>query len=318
MTYAIISDIHGNIHGLDAILADAQSHGVDKYLLLGDYASMFPFGNDVVNRIRGLDNALAIRGNGEDYFINFLREKPEDMTAKQYRPLYWGFRSLSPENLAYVTTLPDTATSTEGDWDIQLAHGSSIFYRTPKIDLFFSHPLSCIRQRIPYTQEEYLSLAKAAVLACPEAVDEILALPKGMYLFGHNHVQFHMEHEGRIFINPGACNSCSVNSRGHGEPTVNYTILTVDGGQWVVTERQVGYDYIAAIEGMHTTGYAAFAPEWSKVTEAEMRTGRNYTTPFVYHIVATGKKMGVGEMHGNNAVYDEAVKTWDIDGVYAF
>ena len=31
MTYAVISDIHGNIYALNAVLADAESKGVDMY-----------------------------------------------------------------------------------------------------------------------------------------------------------------------------------------------------------------------------------------------------------------------------------------------
>ena len=33
---AIISDIHGNIEALQAVLADAKARGVDKIICLGD------------------------------------------------------------------------------------------------------------------------------------------------------------------------------------------------------------------------------------------------------------------------------------------
>jgi len=47
MKYAIISDIHGNLFAFKEVLADAKAQGVDMYLLIGDYASSFPWGNDV-------------------------------------------------------------------------------------------------------------------------------------------------------------------------------------------------------------------------------------------------------------------------------
>ena len=60
MKHAIISDIHGNIHAFKAVLADAMLQNVDKFLLLGDYASSFPYGNDVVDTIRKSENRLYL------------------------------------------------------------------------------------------------------------------------------------------------------------------------------------------------------------------------------------------------------------------
>jgi hypothetical protein len=61
------------------------------------------------------------------------------------------------------------------------------------------------------------------LLSLPEALKDIIALDKGVHLFGHNHIQFHMEYEGRLFINPGSCgDSCDFNT------SASYDLLEYD------------------------------------------------------------------------------------------
>ena len=311
MKYAIISDIHGNMHAFEAVLADAKAQNVDKYLMIGDYVNMLPYGNEVAERIRTLENAVVVRGNGEDYLINLLGKSPEEMTAKQFRPVYWSYNSLSPENLKYITTLPETATITDGDCQVYLSHAPRIFFRTPPIELINPPSASPIIAAEQLTHEEYLTRTKNQILSNPEIVQEILAMPKGIHLFGHNHLQFHMEHEGRVFINPGSC-GISINSNNRAQ----YTILTIDGSDWNIDERRIEYDLQQVVDGMQSTGFAEYTPEWSKIAEKHLLTAKLYNMAFLQHIVATGKKMGATEIHGNNDVYDEAIKTWDIEGVY--
>ena len=306
MKYAIISDIHGNIHALEAVLADARAQGADMYLLIGDYACNYPYGNEVADAIRKLQPATVIRGNGEGYLIDLKGRDPQEMIYEQFKPTYWGYRSLSAANLEYMVNLPETAVVQDGETKIHLAHTMGLFYRSPKIELFHSHLFRKLMEAEPFTREEYLACAKAALLACPEAVAEIHAMPKGVYLFGHNHMQFHMEYEGRLFINPGSC----------GEPLdwdVNapYTLLTVEGDSWSVEERRIAHDLDVVAEGFDSSGFTAYAPVWSEVMKLEIHTGKDYFSSFVKHVVETGHKMGeVGQPISNHA-WDAAVATWD-------
>ncbi len=49
---AILSDVHGNLSALDAVLADARSRGVTTILNLGDMVGKGPRGREVVDRCR--------------------------------------------------------------------------------------------------------------------------------------------------------------------------------------------------------------------------------------------------------------------------
>jgi len=305
MKYAIISDIHGNLPAFEAVLADAREQGVDKFLLLGDYASSFPWGNDVIETIRNLPNAVVIKGNGEDYLINF-RNKQNDLTLKQFAPVSWGYKSLSPQNLEYVMNLPPTMKV----GDIYLYHSLHVFYRTPIVEFFLSNAYREMMNASQFTHVEYIPRATAAILARPDAVADMEALPPGIHLFGHDHLQFHMEYEGRVFINPGSC----------GEPldwntAAPYTILEYKNGVHSIEERRVEYDLQATAQKLRESEYTAIAPVWSRVMELELFTGKDYFMPFVLHLGETGKAMGEEGHPVSDAVFDAACETWD-EGMY--
>ncbi|HEV3479630.1 MAG TPA: metallophosphoesterase family protein [Gaiellaceae bacterium] len=71
---AVLYDIHGNTAALDAVLAEAETTGADRYLLGGDYGTPSPAPQETLERLRALPNAIWIRGNGE----RWLREPPLD------------------------------------------------------------------------------------------------------------------------------------------------------------------------------------------------------------------------------------------------
>jgi predicted phosphodiesterase len=70
----LLYDIHGNMPALEEVLADAQRVGVDRWLLGGDYGTPSPWPLETLGRLRQLENATWIRGNGE----RWLREPPHD------------------------------------------------------------------------------------------------------------------------------------------------------------------------------------------------------------------------------------------------
>ena len=72
---AILYDIHGNLPALDEVLAEAHAAGAERYLLGGDYVAPEPLGSTTLARLRELEHATWIRGNGE----RWLTEPPDDV-----------------------------------------------------------------------------------------------------------------------------------------------------------------------------------------------------------------------------------------------
>src|SRR5690349_20190591 len=68
MRVALLSDIHGNLLALEAVLADiAARGGVDEYWLLGDYCTIGYDPAGGLECLSQLPSAIFIRGNNDRY-----------------------------------------------------------------------------------------------------------------------------------------------------------------------------------------------------------------------------------------------------------
>lgn len=62
MRYAFFSDVHGNLHALEKVLADIRARGVDRVICLGDLVGYGAFPNEVIDTARDASD-LVIAGN---------------------------------------------------------------------------------------------------------------------------------------------------------------------------------------------------------------------------------------------------------------
>jgi diadenosine tetraphosphatase ApaH/serine/threonine PP2A family protein phosphatase len=62
---ACLYDVHGNLPALEAVLDDAARQGASRFVLGGDYALFGGWPLETLERLRRLEPALWIRGNGE-------------------------------------------------------------------------------------------------------------------------------------------------------------------------------------------------------------------------------------------------------------
>jgi diadenosine tetraphosphatase ApaH/serine/threonine PP2A family protein phosphatase len=92
---AALYDVHGNIHALDAVLADAAD--ADVVLFGGDLASG-PFPRETVDRARGLSNAEFVLGNAD---ILSSPVPPEWEEARR-----WVERQVDGEQTEWLANLP--------------------------------------------------------------------------------------------------------------------------------------------------------------------------------------------------------------------
>lgn len=91
---AIISDIHGNIPALEAVLSDIKSRGIERIICLGDLAGKGLCSVQAVDMIKA-NCEVVIKGNW-DYFMS---EQEEEV-------LLWHQSKLGKERLDYLKQLP--------------------------------------------------------------------------------------------------------------------------------------------------------------------------------------------------------------------
>ena len=83
MKRAIISDIHSNLEGLEAVLADIQSQGISEIFCLGDIIGYGPNPRECIDRVMQLDRCIL--GNHDQGALF----DPEGFSSGAERAIFW-------------------------------------------------------------------------------------------------------------------------------------------------------------------------------------------------------------------------------------
>ena len=118
MRYGVISDVHANVHALDALLAALERAPVDRLICPGDLVGYGPRPNECVARIAALD-PIAVAGNHDLMAIGRL--PVEGLSPLPARTIEWTRSVLGAEARSYLEALPPAAVAPGG---VVVAHGS--------------------------------------------------------------------------------------------------------------------------------------------------------------------------------------------------
>jgi len=100
--YAILSDIHANLEGLQAVLKDAQEQKCTHYVCLGDVVGYGPNPKECLELVMGL-NCPTVMGNHDEYCASTL-----DLTgfnAMAAEGIRWTRQQLSADDKAWLRDL---------------------------------------------------------------------------------------------------------------------------------------------------------------------------------------------------------------------
>ena len=163
----VLYDIHGNVPALEAVLAQSEQEGVARWLLGGDYGTPSPWPQETLDRLRQLEPATWIRGNGE----RWLREPPADRPeVMEVYELFQG--GLPEEEVEWLYRLPAQA-ELDG---VLYFHGS---------------PVSDVESFAPEPKDD-----EAWMLG---------GVRDRTIVFGHSHQQFRRPGpDGTSLVNPGS------------------------------------------------------------------------------------------------------------------
>ena len=168
----ILYDVHGNLPALEAVLAEADGEDIGEWLLGGDYCAFGPWPVETLARLRELENATWLRGNGERWLV----DPPRDVPAEQREFMFAALASVVAELPARdVDALVGLPTLADRD-DAFYCHGS---------------PLSDVESFAPEPAQEDLRL--------------LAGVKERQVVFGHSHVQFRRPGpNGTDLVNPGS------------------------------------------------------------------------------------------------------------------
>ena len=310
MKYAVISDIHGNLPALRAVLEDAGQQEVDGFLFAGDYCISGPCPDECITAIREVPGAVVIRGNEEKYLENLEGRDPAEWTDGQMQISYWSYRNMSRENLDYLLALPHTADLEYGGVSIHMAHSSVAFLGTHP---FYTWNSCTVAERVTVpgaVPEEVLEGMHRERVQDPEFQRLMSELAPGVYVFGHSHIQctYRDEKRGVYLVNPGSCGLPLDGLR----DSVPYTLLEItDGGRVEIEEKRVPFDKQAYIRDMTRTEQFREANVWSRVIMRELAFAREHIYYFLHFTEGYAKEIGDDRRPYCVETWEKAFKLWN-------
>jgi len=217
----LISDIHGNLLALDAVLAELEQDDLDGLICLGDVA-VGPQPREALARVRGLD-CPVVMGNWDAWFLE-RPPPPQDEIGMLLHEInaFWADQ-LDDDDLAYMRSFVPQTELPLGNGETALCfHGSPssyddfIFATTPDEEL-----------------RHMLGDAQATLM-----------------IGGHAHLQLLRRFEQILFVNPGSVGlpfSDWWPNRVRIAPRAEYGVLVHDEGRLHIELRRTTYDVEALL-----------------------------------------------------------------------
>jgi len=135
---AVLSDVHGNLIALRAVLADVAALGIDSVVVAGDIVNFGPHPDDVVDLLAA-QGAQMIRGNHEQDFVALYEtNKMPASWCLDLPSMCWTMERLGAPRRALLTARPDRLMI---DATTLVVHGSprhvrdSVLVSTPTEEL---------------------------------------------------------------------------------------------------------------------------------------------------------------------------------------
>lgn len=169
MRYAIISDVHANMHALRSVLEDIDGQGADVILSAGDLVGYCPYPNEVIGMLRDRD-AICIAGNHDRAVVNL---DPTGMNPLAKNAIYWTAQRITDESMNFLRKLKPRASLNLAGVPAVMFHGS-------------------VRMDDEYVFEE-------------DANADLLELARAqLVISGHTHVPYVKKLPEGTLVNPGS------------------------------------------------------------------------------------------------------------------
>lgn len=213
MKYALLSDIHANLHALQACIAHAQKQGVERFALLGDLVGYGAFPSEVVALCQELQNngAIVLRGNHEMLIQSHSLDQAPAATSYGGQTAEWTHNQLSPAQRFWLEVLPLTA------------HEESVF---------FVHASADAPERWRYVEDERTASLSLDAATQHDAV---------RFVFGG-----HVHHQSLYYRGTGR-------QLMRFEPTPGVAIPTPKHRYWIATVGSVGQPRDGSPKAMYAT-----------------------------------------------------------------
>jgi predicted phosphodiesterase len=279
---AVMADIHGNLPGFEAVMADLQQYQpLDGFLVAGDIVGG-PGQEAILQRLISL-HAVMVQGNGEELLLSVANGSAPGyvFTAQQFALIRWTYAHLSPQSLALLHTIPP----------------QQVFHLTGADPIFMVHR----------SNQEKLELANLP--GVKELADEMLSLaPEPVVVFGHTHWPCQKRRGSRLALNPGA-----VMFPENGYVGSQYALLNWDGKRWEAELHCLPYDLNDLRRDYEESGFLDTGP-LARIYIEDAYSGQDTLHAFANHCRKLAESAGAaGLPYFPDKVWQQAAETfpWD-------
>ena len=218
MRIGILSDIHGNLPALQAVLSGLRGDAVDLYLCLGDVALVGPQPSECLDVLRQLSPGVFILGNTDVYI--YEPPAPKEIVTRRDRwvmeLIHWTQERLRAEQIEWIRGFVRTHTVDLGGGPALLAYHAS-----------------------PGNLE--------GVIKADTPEEDLARLFDGwdapLCIGGHTHLPLLRRWEGRTLLNPGSTGATFRKDEKHIRPPwAEYAVLDATGGRLDISFRRAPLD----------------------------------------------------------------------------
>ncbi len=260
MRLGVISDIHGSLPPLEAVLDEFKKLPVDEILVAGDM-TCGPNSVEVLRRLQQ-ENCHMVLGNNEGYLLRFDSGLAPGwwFSSHQWAFTRWTYQHLDRPSLELLHTLPEQSIlDLPGCLPIRMFHGS--------LQATDEHLDPTLR---PEPLEYAFARTIEAVLIC-----------------GHTHRPWKILRNGRLAFNPGAI--CFPSD---GVLDAQYAILTWDAGQWSVEHYSIPYDRARVHADYQESGLLEAGGVFARAVLLSIETGHDLAMEFLHYAFKIAEESG--------------------------
>ncbi len=226
---AVLSDVHGNLVALEAVVAEIRREKPDAVLVAGDLVFNGPDPNGCVDALRHLEaeGALIVSGNTDiavgdfDYgaaFPQYQNGVPESITAAAE----WAHDELGDDQLGWLRRLPaERRIRADGDTLVLVVHAS---------------PGSQTRGFDPTLDNDVVFERAAGTDA-------------RLLCVGHTHLPEVRDLGWKVIVNDGSAGYAF-----DGDPTASWAMVTVAEGQVDAVIRRTAFDALSVASAISARG----------------------------------------------------------------
>lgn len=230
MRVALLSDIHGNLIALEAVLTVVAREKVDQIVCLGDVVLFGPQPDAVLARMQALA-CPVVMGNTDAWALAPEPHPERDEQTVIFNAIeLWGAQQLTDADRAFIRT----------------------FQATVELDLGNGMKLLCYHGS-PQSYHDVIVATTPDAEIAPLLGDQQAQLLAG----GHTHAQYVRRYQDKLLLNPGSVGlpyETLPSGMDRNPPWAEYALIDWSQGELNVALRRAPYDIAPLLEAAMVSG----------------------------------------------------------------